>query len=112
MPNENQEWLDNLKAGDKAIMDSRHGFDMVEVLRRTKTGRIVVKYGKGEREFNPNGQMRGGDAWTWGSLEPVTQGALDRIERANLSWKLAGVKWTALPLEKLRSIDALLNDAD
>lgn len=106
---DNQAWLDGLKPGDKVIMDSRHAFDVVEVLRRTKTGRIVVRVGKGEREFNANGRMRTSDQYTWGGLEPVTQAALDRIERANLVYRLDSVKWGKLTLDQLRAVAALLD---
>lgn len=103
------EWLSALAPGDEAIIDGRSAFDLVKVARRTKSGRIVVTYGHGEKEFNPDGSGRGGGPFDYASLEMPTQARRQRIERANLAYELSNVNWRKLTLAQLRAHKALLS---
>lgn len=67
------EWLQRLAPVDNRLISWRNAFDLVKVVRRTKSGRIVVPYGRGEKEFNPDGSGRGGGPYDYASLEMPTQ---------------------------------------
>lgn len=71
------EWLKNLKPGDKVIVRDYGQFDhMEEVQRLTPTGRIIVN----GVTYNPNGIERGGD-WRYRRLREATPEAIEQIRR-------------------------------
>ena len=89
-----QEWLDQIKAGDKVFISNRFGAVPSEgtVSRRTKT-RIFIVTGQNwagndiEEGFRLDGRLVGGDAWTLRQIIRPTDELGTRIELAKLTVK-------------------------
>ncbi len=101
------EWLDNLKVGDKVVVENgSFGHDIVDsVFILTKTSVVTRKVYKFRRK---DGSVLGevGRPKTW-LREPTTE-RLNWIKQANLARKLGKYNWKELPIETLRAIDEML----
>ena len=107
------EWLQNLKVGDKVIED-RHfsGKDVSEIIRFTKT-QIIVKNPRGyETKYRKDGFSVGGDRFASHILREATPEALAKFEeeryRAVFQNKLSHLSWADVPLDRIKQIRELI----
>jgi hypothetical protein len=109
-----EEWLQNLKAGDKVIVQyhDASGPEVVQTVKRiTPTGKIVVG-SFSLTTFNSNGRHRIGK-WYSDRLHQYTPEREEEIVTKNYSILLRrkfinGVNWHSIPLEKLKQVNAIL----
>lgn len=77
-----EEWLANLKSGDRAATHHRLvGYRLYTVDRRTPSGRIIMASGE---QFDKNGREIGGDKWNTNHLKEVTPEVLADIKHRRL----------------------------
>lgn len=117
-PEAKMEWRENLKPGDKAIIESRYGKRIVEVVRVTKTMVIVGLKSDGrviEERFRINsGRSVGSDVWTTSHLTEWSQDREDKIKedamRDRIINKIKGkTYWTRLPTADLVKIHDIIS---
>lgn len=110
MNQEYQKWLDGLKVGDEVYCT--WGERIEKVTHITKGGQIDV----GKIRYK-EGKYRGKNRWdTTYYIKPITPSMLGKIELKHLSHevynKLSGNNIFMLPLEKLKKINAILEETD
>ena len=100
------EWLANLKPGDQVIVHWSHydQYSIANVERITPT-QIVISNTKFRRS---NGWRIGGNEWATTYIQEPTQDLLEKAETIRLQKSMAGVKWSAVPLAQLRTIQGIL----
>lgn len=113
---DDREWLDGLKAGDLVHVSrgySRDAGSIRKVHRRTPTQIILLYRGAQEYEVKfraKDGRAVAGDAWSRDYLSPPTQEKRDAVERERLANKARHFNFSALPLDHLRRIVAILDE--
>lgn len=85
------EWIKDLKPGDKVIVSSRYSESIKTVDRVTPSGRIVI----GAITFNNDGGERGRDIWIAKMLREATESELRRVHEKNTIQKAANIMRTA-----------------
>ena len=107
------EWVATLKPGDKVAVRRRFdsAYDIYRVASVTPSGRVRVALDdRFSREFNPDGWLRGGDAWSLARIEPVTQHVLDSNRKLLLLGSISKAEWGRMDLATLEKIVAMLPD--
>lgn len=109
----NKDWLQELKAGDEAIVDSRNSSSVQVVGHVTRT-MIVLQ--DGTRFQRRAGQQIGGDTYYWATLRQCTPEAKAKVlaerRQARLAQKMREVIWNKVSLDKLERIVAILNEGE
>lgn len=94
-------WLAELKAGDSvSYCHNRDDYTITEVVRRTKTGRIVTE----NLSFSSDGRPLGGMTMLMGYCMPVTQQIKDDIRKKKFVRFLLGTNWENMPIDVLEKI--------
>jgi hypothetical protein len=108
------EWLQNLKVGDKVIEDRDfNGKSICTVVRFTNT-QIVIKDSKGfESKYRKdNGFAVGSDIWSRNLIREATPEALAAFEeeryRQIFQNKLNKLSWVDVPLDKIKEIREII----
>lgn len=104
------DWIKNLKVGDKVIF-SRRFFESVEKVEKiTPAGNIKVR----NCLFNPNGTERGGDIWNKAYLYEATPDLIERIIQKNTIKKAKCLMkaTTNITLEQAKGIIVLLDNSN
>lgn len=111
-----REWLKSLKVGDEVILTHHHfgtrTRQIAKVDRETKMYLVV-----GNQRFRKeDGREPGRSMGSWATIGPATsetrQRTRDENRKALLCDRLRCLKWSALPLETLESIVALLPEKE
>ncbi|KKL44626.1 hypothetical protein LCGC14_2363770 [marine sediment metagenome] len=98
------EWLDNLKVGDRVIIQGRLAIaDSVSTVERFTKTLIIIKSGI---KFRKDGHAPG--QWPTAMLTEPTPERLDVIRQRNLAYYLKTLRWRDLPLAKLVEVHGLL----
>jgi hypothetical protein len=101
-------WLERLEPGDQVIVQE-HGRDYLSsVDARLPSGRLLVSWGGGTREFNLAGRLHTSGTYSSTCLVEPTPYRKDMIEKQHLARYLAEQQWHQLPLDPLRQIAALI----
>lgn len=126
MGSRNQEWLDNLKAGDEVAIvttrwSERVSVNFTTVLRRTQKKRlIVVKYANTAANFSPNGH-RITSHTDWGEsqwIEPRSEGHvawrnwIRNIQYLYGTWGMDKPKIKNLPTETIEKLVEILRSVE
>ena len=72
-----ENWIKNLKNGDKVFIENRYGRYLRTVEKITNAGNIKVN----GIWFNSNGRERGGDVWNCSHLEEATEEEIIRYQQ-------------------------------
>lgn len=111
---EYQEWLDSLKAGDRVVVRSYHGwggaeirYHFAKVTKRTPTNQIKIDLWAGIA-FDKEGKGIGSSSRGL-KLVPYDQEVKDHLERTRLVYKITGVRYSELPLDVLRQINDIID---
>lgn len=102
------EWLASLVAGDKVAIRRRHNAapSILTVTKVTPT-QIVC----GQRRYRKDtGRVIGSDSWNSHFLKQATKGIRDEAEVAILAESFSLRDWSAIELQTLRAIAALLSE--
>lgn len=105
------DWLKNLKVGDKVIVSWITGCAVKTVEKITPAGNIKV----GGIMFNSNGSERGGDAWSKSYLHEATPEVIEGIRNEAIIKKAIILmrKTSNITLEQAEKIiDLLANSTD
>lgn len=95
------EWIKELKVGDKVAITSRNGRSITTIAKITPTG--IIKTEKGS-QFNPDGFQRGGDGWGAYSLQQLTDEVKLEFKKNGLVRKCKEVDFSKLTIEQLEQI--------
>lgn len=99
-----QEWRDNLKAGDPvAVWDGWH--HSLHKVDRVTTTQIVVGHSKYRRG---DGHMIGGGAWSRHSLKEPTPEVIGEMREKADRMALGRIEWSKLPIETVRAVLAVV----
>lgn len=101
------DWLKNLKVGDKVIVSCRMGDVIRTVEKITPAGNIKVN----GTLFNSNGLERGGDTWNMTYLHEATPEAVQKVTNKNIIQKAINLmrNTTKITPEQAKAIIAVLN---
>lgn len=104
-------WLASLNFGDEVLVLDRGVVTGVAKIERVTPARIFIHQNSYHRHGNRAGQCVGdSSAWSWGSIAPVTQQAIDTLEREKLAFRMREhIQWSALSLADLRAIAAIID---
>ena len=108
----NNEWLQNLKPGDKVIRRSGGvgAVDYIETITRVTPTQIVI--GNARYRKDTGREVGGYDRWHSIWLEEATPEATRKVEatfkRLKLVRELSNMEWGKLPLETLEAVATLL----
>lgn len=113
----NNEWLQNLKAGDEVIQKDNYNRTVLTVSRTTKTQIIVTNsHGCDDRFNKSDGYLRGDRSWSYHYLVEATPELLLEVRNENrvatLGEYLSGVHWAKVSLDDLEKIHTILNPCD
>lgn len=103
---EKQEWLDNLKVGDKVVIRTRYVKHIKKVEKITKTRRIYVENGL---KFNSDGTQYGRTgAWDFNYIEPVTEELILEFKISRLVREIEDVNWNLVNYANLKKVADVL----
>lgn len=112
----NNDWLKELKAGDKVIVVTG-GFNArrtVEIVEKATATQIVLP--RGARYRKSDGDLIGRNRWHQNRLEQATPEAVVAANEAkrvlHLDARLSNVKWGDVPLAKLERIAKILDESE
>lgn len=100
-------WLAALKPGDKVAVDSRRGYTLTEVARKTPSGMIITNERSDGWRYDKDGRHRY-DSWSTDRLVPITPRIEDEIFRKRAIYELSTTAWRHKSTAKLRAILAVL----
>ena len=114
-----REDFSDLKPGDEVGADTgKYGKTEIiirKVSRLTKSGDIVVSFGNYERIYQKNGQEYRGDRY-WSSnllrlTDEIRKSIAEGEERERLVTAIRRSKWSELPIDTLRQIVSVIDEA-
>ncbi len=108
----NNEWLQNLKPGDKVISRSTAlgAMDTIETVDRVTPSQVIVR---GSKYWRKNGEIVGNkSSWNSHWIAEATPETIEKVEiafkRLRLTRLLDGTRWRDLPTETLETVAELL----
>lgn len=110
------EWLSDLKAGDRVIVDGGRGLARGRCLRTVDkvTARYIVVSGSKYRR--DRGFIASRSAWDTAHLREATPEAVEEVRRearrAKMLHTLREVRWNALPDEVLERVCAIVDEGE
>jgi hypothetical protein len=102
------DWLEDLKPGDRVIVDSGFFGPTLRTVERVTATQILVGQSRYRRS---SGSPVGGDPWARNYLREATPECVAQVRQRSLAERLAKTKWSEYPLERLEAVAALLKDA-
>lgn len=101
-------WLERLEPGNQVIVQEHSRDILASVAQRLPSGRLLVTWDGGTREFNFDGRLRTSGAYSSTCLVEPTPYRKGQIEKQQLARYLAEQQWLRIPLDTLREIAGLL----
>jgi hypothetical protein len=105
-----EEWLKNLKVGDKVALNGSYNNLLIRVVSRiTKTLIILDTGGRFKRD---TGYVVGGNIWSSALITPVTDEIISKIRTSNLKYKISRIDFETLSNDKLERILTIVNESE
>lgn len=98
---DNNDWIKELKEGDKVVISNRHGKSITTVAKITPKGFIKTEKGF---QFNQDGSQRGGDTWNSFYLRQLTEDVLLEFKKNGLMRKCKEIDFSKLSIEQFEQI--------
>ena len=107
----NNEWLNDLKVGDRVVIKNSWAAEIVTVKRITKTLILVPCNDTCDYRFNKsNGRRQGGAGYNCQFLHKLTPEIEAEVRKKKLLNILATTKWNKYNLQQLERIDKVVKD--
>lgn len=103
-----ENWLDNLKVGDRVIVS--YGVNSMVVSKVDRITKTMIVTEGGGRYNRTNGLPAGVSGWNSGSLLEVTEQRIKEINHDRLYKKLSKFNFKDLPLESLQGIKKIIQE--